>query len=307
LYRTDRDFGGTEFEGEIMKILVTGATGNVGGELVKILHQRGVEVRALARNPQTAKFPAGVEVVPGDMTDPESIREAVKGIDKLFLLNGVVADELTQALTTYGIAKRVGVKHVTYVSVSKADQFKDVPHFASKVAVEAALREFGVPYTVLRPGYFFQNDLTLKPLLQQMGIYPMPIGTTGISAIDSRDLSEAAAVTLTEQGHEGQTYDLVSSSQIDGPDNAALWSEVLGKQIIYTGHDFDAWEKQMSTMAPGWMAYDMRKMFQGYVERGFASTEADVSRVTKLLGHAPRTYEAFVRQTVAEWSTSEQG
>ena len=256
-----------------MKILVTGATGNVGGELVKILHQRGAEVRALARNPQAAKFPAGVEVVPGDMTDPESIREAVKGIDKLFLLNGVVADELTQALTAYGIAERAGVKHVTYVSVYKADQFKDVPHFASKVAVENALREFGVPYTILRPGYFFQNDLTLKPVLQQMGIYPMPIGTAGISAIDSRDLSEAAAVTLTEQGHEGQTYDLVSSSQIDGPGNAALWGEVLGKQIIYTGHDFDAWEKQMSTMAPGWMAYDMRKMFQGYVERGFASTE----------------------------------
>src|SRR4051812_9930780 len=78
-----------------MKILVTGATGNVGGELVKILHQRGAEVRALARNPQAAKFAAGVEVVAGDMTNPESIREAVKGIDKLFLLNGVAADELT--------------------------------------------------------------------------------------------------------------------------------------------------------------------------------------------------------------------
>ena len=103
-----------------MKILVTGATGNVGGELVKILHQRGAEVRALARNPEAAKFPAGVEVVSGDLTDPESIREAVKGIDKLFLLNGVVADELTQALITYGIAKRAGVKHVTYVSVYKA-------------------------------------------------------------------------------------------------------------------------------------------------------------------------------------------
>src|SRR4051794_17678945 len=214
-----------------MKILVTGATGNVGGELVKILHQRGAEVRAMARNPQVAKFPTGIEVVPGDLTDPESIREAVKGIDKLFLLNGVVADELTQALITYGIAKRAGVKHVTYVSVYKADQFKDVPHFASKLAVEDALREFGVPYTILRPGYFFQNDLTLKPVLQQMRIYPLPIGTAGISAIDSRDLSEAAAVTLTEQGHEGQTFDFVSFSPIDGPRQAALWGGGLGKKI----------------------------------------------------------------------------
>jgi uncharacterized protein YbjT (DUF2867 family) len=289
-----------------MKILVTGATGNVGGEVVKNLHKRGVEIRALVRKPEAAKFPSGVEVVAGDQTDPESIRSAVKGIDRLFLLNAVVADELTQALITYGIARRAGVKHVTYVSVYKADRFRDVPHFASKVAVENALREFGIPFTILRPGYFFQNDLTVKPLLQQMGIYPMPIGTAGISAIDSRDLAEAAAVTLAEAGHEGQTYDLVSSSQISGPGNAALWSRALGKDVFYTGHDFDAWEKQMSAHLPGWMAYDMRTMLEGYVERGFASTEADVSRVTKLLGHAPRTYEAFVQEATAEWSKSEQ-
>ena len=251
-------------------------------------------------------LPEGVEAFLGDLLDPVAVHNALNGVDRLYLLNAVVADELTQALITYGIARRAGVKHVTYVSVYKADRFRDVPHFASKVAVENALREFGIPFTILRPGYFFQNDLTVKPLLQQMGIYPMPIGTAGISAIDSRDLAEAAAVTLAEAGHEGQTYDLVSSSQISGPGNAALWSRALGKDVFYTGHDFDAWEKQMSAHLPGWMAYDMRTMLEGYVERGFASTEADVSRVTKLLGHAPRTYEAFVQEATAEWSKSEQ-
>jgi uncharacterized protein YbjT (DUF2867 family) len=289
-----------------MKILVTGATGKVGGEVVRNLHKRGAEVRALARKPQSASVPGGVEVVAGDLTDPESIRAALNGVDKLFLLNAVVPDELTQALITYGIARRVGVRHVTYVSVYNAERFRDVPHFASKVAVENALHEFGVPYTILRPGYFFQNDLTLKALLQGMGIYPMPIGTAGISAIDSRDVAEAAAISLTEHGHEGKTYDLVSSSLISGPGNAALWSKALGKQVSYTGHDFEAWEKQMSTQVPAWMAYDMRTMLEGYVERGFVSTETDVSRATKLLGHAPRTYESFVQEATAEWSTSEQ-
>jgi uncharacterized protein YbjT (DUF2867 family) len=98
-----------------MKVLVTGATGTVGTEVVKNLHKRGVSVRALARKPESATVPSGVEVVAGDLTDPESIRAAVKGVDKLVLLNAVVADELTQALITYGIAKRSGVKHVTYV------------------------------------------------------------------------------------------------------------------------------------------------------------------------------------------------
>jgi uncharacterized protein YbjT (DUF2867 family) len=289
-----------------MKVLVTGATGNVGGQVVRNLHTRGVAVRVLARKPEAVAFPKGIEVVAGDLTDPESIRAALQGVDKLFLLNAVVADELTQALITYGIAKRAGIKHVTYLSIYKAERFRDVPHFASKVAVENALREFGVPYTILRPGYFFQNDLTLKPPLQQMGIYPMPIGTAGISAIDSRDVAEAAAVTLAETGHERQTYDLVSSSRISGPGNAALWSKSLGKPIVYTGHDFDAWENQMRTQVPGWMAYDMRTMLQGYVERGFASTEAEVGRAAKLLGHAPRPYEVFVEEAADDWSKGEQ-
>jgi uncharacterized protein YbjT (DUF2867 family) len=86
------------------------------------------------------------------------------------------------------------------------DQFRDVPHFASKLAVEGAPREFGVPYTVLRPGYYIQNDGMLKGALTDAGIYPMPIGTAGICAVDTRDIAEAAAISLTETGHEGQTY-----------------------------------------------------------------------------------------------------
>jgi uncharacterized protein YbjT (DUF2867 family) len=141
-----------------MKILVTGGTGNVGGAVVTELLKRGAEVRVLARKqPEPDKLPAGVEVAIGDLLDPVSVQQALQGVDKLFLLNAVVTDELTQALIAYGVAKRMGVKHVTYLSVFRADQFRDVPHFASKLAVENALREFGVPYTILRPGYYIQK------------------------------------------------------------------------------------------------------------------------------------------------------
>jgi uncharacterized protein YbjT (DUF2867 family) len=286
-----------------MKVLVIGGTGQVGSNVAGELLKRGAAVRIFSREKEAKAAPAGAEVAVGDLLNPESIRSALHGVDKLFLLAGNVADELTHALIAYGLAKRAGIKHITYLSVYKADRFRDVPHFASKVAVENALREFGVPYTILRPGYFFQNELALQPMLLQMGVYTMPIGTGGISAVDVRDISEAAAITLTAPGYDGRTYDLVGSL-IDGPGSAALWGKALNKQIAYTGHDFDAWEKQMSSYFPGWLAYDMRAMFQGYVERGFASTEAEVKRVSNLLGHAPRTYEAFVRDTAAEWLKS---
>jgi uncharacterized protein YbjT (DUF2867 family) len=163
------------------------------------------------------------------------------------------------------------------------------------------LREFGVPYTILRPGYYIQNDGTLKDALLGAGVYPMPIGTAGIAAADVRDIAEAAAISLTEDGHEGQTYDVVAPALINGPGNAALWSKLLGKQIQYTGHNFDQWEQTMRGRMPSWSAFDLRMMFQGYFDRGFASTETELARITKLLGHAPRSYEDFAGETAKLW------
>lgn len=285
-----------------MKILVTGGTGTVGSAVAGELVQRGAEVRVLARKqPQAGKLPPGMEAAIGDLLDPVAVEQAMRGVDKLFLLNAVSPDELTQALIAYNLARRVGLKHVTYLSVFKADQNRDVPHFASKVAVENALREFGVPYTILRPGYFFQNDARLKDALTGAGVYPVPIGTAGMAAVDVRDIAEAAAISLTEGGHAGQTYDLVSSTMLTGPGAAALWSKLLGREITYTGHNFDQFEQAMRARMPAWAAFDLRVMFEGYFERGFASTEAEVARFAKLLGHAPRTYEDFASGTTAVW------
>ena len=284
-----------------MKILVTGGTGNVGGKVVSELLKRRADVRVLARKQPEEKVQAGVEIVTGDLLDPVSVELAMQGVDKLFLLNAVVADELTQALIAYGIAKRLVLKHVTYLSVFKVEQFRDVPHFASKLAVEGALREFGVPFTILRPGYYIQNDLGLKDPLTKAGVYPMPLGTAGIAAADMRDIAEAAAISLTEDGHDGQTYDIVSPTLISGPGNAALWSNLLGEEIKYTGHDFDQWEQGMRSRMPAWSAFDLRMMLEGYFERGFASTGTEVARLTKLLGHTPRTYEEFATETAESW------
>ena len=289
-----------------MKILVTGGTGKVGSEVIKELSKRGAEVRALVRKagPST-QFPHGVEVVVGDLLDPVSVLKALSGVDKLYLLNGVSADELTQGLIAYGLAKKLKLKHVVYHSVFKAEQFKDVPHFASKVVIESALRQFDIPFTIIRPNYFNQNDLTLNDALMGPGIYPMPLGTPGISVVDIRDIAEAAAIALTTDGHLGKSYNLNGPELLSGPGAASIWSEVLKKEIHYPGEALDQFEEQMRRKAPSWMAYDFRMMFQGYLERGFAAEKGDVEILTKLLGHPPRRYEDFAQEAARIWHTKQ--
>src|SRR4029077_11819921 len=148
---------GSVINGDFMKILVTGGTGKVGTAVVQALLRRGESVRVLTRN-KAAKLPDGAEVAIGDLLDPDSVRSALNGVDN-------VADELTQALLTVAVARQAKVKHITFLSVYQAERFPDVPHFIGKNAVETSLKAFDTPFTVLRPGYFFQNDAQLKPVL----------------------------------------------------------------------------------------------------------------------------------------------
>jgi uncharacterized protein YbjT (DUF2867 family) len=283
-----------------MKILVTGGIGHVGSEVVKELQKRKADIRLLVRKEDTAT-PAGVEKAVGDLLDPVSVQKAMEGVDKLYLLNAVLPDELTQGLIAYDLAKKLKLSHVVYHSVFRVEHFKDVPHFASKLAIENALREFDVPFTVLRPNYFMQNDASLKDPLTKAGIYPMPLGDVGVSVVDVRDIAEAAAIVLTSGEHNGKTYNLNGPEIVSGAKAASIWGEVLGKKIQYTGHNMDAFEEQMRKRAPSWSAFDIRMMFEGYLERGFVAEDGDVEKLTKLLGHAPRRYEDFARETFLQW------
>lgn len=286
----------------MMKILVTGSTGTVGSEVVKALRERNADVRALVRSQSSAKrLPEGVASVVGDLLDPVSVEHALEGVDKVYLLNAVVPDELTQGLIVVGLAKRLGIRHIAYHSVFQADRFKDVPHFASKFVIEQALEQSGLPYTILRPNYFFQNDTMLRDALTGGGIYPMPLGPAGVSAVDVRDIAEAAAIVLTSDGHAGKTYDLVGPGTLSGPAAASIWSELLGKPVRYPGEDFDAYEAQMRQRMPNWAAFDLRMMFQGYFERGFVASDDDIKTLTALLGHPPRNYKDFAQKTARAW------
>src|SRR4051812_25326272 len=119
-----------------MTILVTGATGTVGGQVIEQLVTRDANVRALVRDASKAKLPREVTVVEGDLLDVDSLRGALGGVSTLFLLNAVVPDEFTQALVALNLAREAGIERLVYLSVIHSDLYVNVPHFAGKFGVE---------------------------------------------------------------------------------------------------------------------------------------------------------------------------
>ncbi|HVQ73021.1 MAG TPA: NmrA/HSCARG family protein [Bradyrhizobium sp.] len=287
-----------------MTILVTGATGTVGRQVIDQLIKRGADVRALVRDPAKANLPAGVTVVQGDLLDVDALRGAFSGVSTLFLLNAVAADEFTQALIALNLAREAGVERIVYLSVIHSDLYVNVPHFAGKFAVERMIEKMGFNATILRPAYFMNNDLTIKDVVTGYGVYPMPIGSKGLAMIDARDIGEVAAIELIRREQSAtplplDRINLVGPDVLTGTDVAGIWSEVLGRPIAYPGDDTAGFEKNLRQFVPNWMAFDMRLMSERFLTEGMIPEPGDAARLTALLGHPLRSYRDFAAETVA--------
>ncbi len=284
-----------------MTIIVTGATGTIGRQVVEQLVKRGADVRALVRDPSKANFPTGVDVVQGDLLDVDSLRSAFSGASTLFLLNAVVPDEYTQALIALNVAREAGIERIVYLSVIHSDLYVNVPHFAGKFGVERMIERMGLNATILRPAYFMGNDLTIKDVVTGYGIYPMPIGSKGLAMVDTRDIAEIAAIELIRRERTAIPFpldriNLVGPDTLTGADVAAIWTEVLGRPIVYPGDDTAGFEKNLRQFMPSWMAFDMRLMSERFLTEGMIPEAGDVERLTALLGRPLRSYRDFASE-----------
>ena len=284
-----------------MTILVTGATGRVGRKVVQQLVTRRTDVRVLVRDPAKAKFPAGVEVVQGDLLDIDALRTAFTGVNTLFLLNAVAGDEFTQALIALNIARESGIERVVYQSVIHSDHFVNVPHFAVKSGAERMIERMGFSATILRPAYFIDNELMIKDVILNHGVYPMPIGSKGVAMVDARDIAEVAAIELIRRDRAPgklpvEAINLVGPDTLTGPDVAAIWSDVLGRPVAYGGDDPTGFEQNLANFMPKWMAYEMRLMAERYVSDGMIPEAGDVERLTKILGRPLHSYRSFATE-----------
>jgi uncharacterized protein YbjT (DUF2867 family) len=191
-------------------------------------------VRSLARTTSSNTGPPTLRVdraghrsrarlLVGDLTDVASLRAAMSPVRTLFLLNAVTPDEVTQALVALNLAREAGIERVVYLSVIHSDKFTNVPHFTGKHAVERMIESLDIPATILRPAYFMQNERLVQQVIQGYGLYPMPIGSTGVAMIDARDIADIAVAELPRSVAKSLTAETTwRPSKADGLAGAVL-------------------------------------------------------------------------------------
>lgn len=214
-------------------ILVVGALGNVGAEVVKRWQAEGCRIRAadIDEAKIRERFVASVEAVRFDFLDPKTYKATFKGVEKMFLMRPPHITSIKRDMNpSLEAAKRAGVKHVIFLSLIGIENAKFVPHYK----VEKYLNQMGVEATFLRCSFFMQNlSTTHRKERKERSELFVPAGSAKAIFIDAPDICAVAAVTLTQVGHTGKSYDLTGSEALDYWQATNILSEVLGRNIVY--------------------------------------------------------------------------
>lgn len=232
-----RDPTSTTYAGtELLMILVTGATGLNGGELVRLLSAKGVQVRALVRSSTKAQALSSlpyVEIVEGDMARPETLAGALRGVDRAMLISSSDAAMLEVQSNLIDAAAKAGVKHV--VKLSGIMPEVDSPFRFARMhgEIELKLERSGMAFTHLRAGEFMHSYFRQVPAIVARGAMFLPMEDARIASIDVGDIAEAAATVLTEPGHEGKIYPLTGPEALSMAEVAEKLSKATGRTIRY--------------------------------------------------------------------------
>jgi uncharacterized protein YbjT (DUF2867 family) len=282
-------------------ILVTGATGLVGGAVVGQLAAQGVPLRALVRSPEKAAALAGptVETFVGDFARPETLGPALQGVTRALLISHHDVRQVELQGNFVEAARRAGHVHVVKLSGLGTAPGSPLGSGRWHAETEAQIRDAGLPWTFLHPPYFMQNLLRSAPAVAAHGVLTAAMQEGRIAMVDARDVAAVAAAALTGSGHTGQTYVITGPEALSHAMVAAILSEAVGRRIVYRDIEPDALREQLvAAGTPPWLV-DVRMEFTSVLRRGFAAAVSDT--VFRTTGHEPRTFAAFAAEHAARF------
>jgi uncharacterized protein YbjT (DUF2867 family) len=213
-------------------ILVFGATGTVGREVVSQLVALGEKVRAFARDPRKASFEGPVEIVQGDFDEPDTVLAALSGVDSAFVMS-VGSDPLARDRTIAEAVRKAGTRHIVRLSSVAAIPPVDNSYGAAHAAAERALQDSGAAWTVLRPAGFMSNVLQWAWTIKAEGKVYAPYGDIPRALIDPRDIAAVAVKALTTPGHEGRIHTLTGPEALTTPQQVERVAAALGSSLEF--------------------------------------------------------------------------
>ena len=279
-------------------ILVTGGTGLIGSEVLRLLSQSGVAACALTRNPQKAKTMPGITWVAGDLAKPDTLPAAFRGAKTLFL-NSAISEDLV-ALQSNGLAaaRAAGVKHIVKLSAFGASDHSKAPICLMHYQVEKEIRESGLAWTIIRPHHFMQNLLLQAQYIINDGLVYSASGDGKIPYIDARDIAAVATVTLTQPGHTSKWYVVTGSEALSYRQATEIIGRTIGRQLRFV--DETPEESRARRKREGYPPAILESALAiSAYQRAGGKTVTITTVVKDLTGKPPRTFQEFAREHAA--------
>lgn len=269
-------------------VLVTGATGNVGAEVVKGLLARGEHVRGTVLAREVERLAAGAEPVVFDFEDASTFEAALAGVDRVFLMRPPHMGDASAFDPFLEAMRAAGVRHVVFLSLLGVERNPVVPHYA----IERRLKASGLGWTMLRPSFFMQNlSTTHLADIREGGQIIVPAGRGRTSLIDVRDIAAAAVVVLTSEGHLGRAYALTGAEALTYAECAAILSKACGRPIEYTSPSGQAFARHMASRG---FPKDFVTVMRGiYLVAKVRMAGTITHELPRLIGRAPITFRQF--------------
>ncbi|HEY9773529.1 MAG TPA: SDR family oxidoreductase [Planktothrix sp.] len=277
-------------------ILITGATGNVGSELVNQLDKQGLSLRVVTRDlRKVAKLNERIERVEGELSDPEVARRAVAGVQSIFLFPVVTESDHKSVATLLKAAKEAGVQHVVMLSSLGAQ----APKGTNKIGElhrekELLVEQSGIPWTFLRPGAFMSNSFQWLPTIKEQGKVFNPTGDGKLAPISPKDIAAAAAVALLRPELMGEIRTLTGPELLDAKQQVEILSRVLGQKLECVDVEPGVVASQFkSTGAPAFLADGLSQMWATVKEGKVALQTKDLEQLT---GNKGQKFEAWCKE-----------
>jgi len=285
-------------------ILVTGGTGAIGGEVVRLLSRAGTPARALIRNQNQQQELPGITWVPGDLDKPATLPPAFANCSTLFLLsgNGENAGELQH--NALAAARQAGIAHVVKLSAFGASPKSNSLIGRLHSQIEKELEASGMAWTMLRPHHFSQNLLSqAKNIIKDSVVYSSS-GDGKIPFVDIRDIAAVAVVTLTQPGHAGKKYVVTGGEKISYREATEILSKAIGKPLRFIDEPPDEARARLIAEGQAPALVDSLLAIAAY-QRAGGPTETITTVVQDLTGKPPRTFAEFARDYVTHFSVEQ--